>query len=214
MIIYPYDLNNITTDALLVDNNIISVNDTNFAWYNTILPKSFYQDKEFLNYSKDRIVTLIDDSIFTDFNITLLNEYNQTIIVNNKRKYIKSKEIGDYTNSIKRYTQLNKSISYNEDAQKFLNLPKNEITQKAQLNVMGDFNYGQQLKTSEHPHITHQKKIPQEYKYNNKTYIVETLKWAVENDIKYIYSINEYRPYILNTSYVTPYIYYTITGSK
>lgn len=214
MIIYPYDLNIVTTESLLVDNKIVPVNDDNFSWYNTILPKSFYQDNEFLKYSKDRIVTLVDDSIFTDFNITLLNTYDQIIITDDKRKYIKSYEIGDYINSVKRFTQLNKSIGYNVDAQKFLNLPKNQITQKSQLNVMGDFKYGVQLETSEHPHITHQKKIPQEYKYNNKTYIIEALKWAVNNGVKYIYSINEYRPYIQNTSHVTPYVYYTITGSK
>lgn len=213
MIIQPFDLKEITTDALLINNEIIPVSDQNISWYATLLPKSFYDSSDFLKYSKNRIITLIDDELFEDF--VLLDKTEKTIIENNTRKYIKTKEFGDFNTGLKRYTQLNKPLDYNQKTQEFLNRPKNKLTQSKQINVSSEnFEYNRPLNLSEHPHINKQPRIQKEYKYNSLNYIRQILKWAKENEIKYIYSINEYRPNIINKSYVTPYIYYTITGSK
>ena len=64
-----------------------------------------------------------------------------------------------------------------------------------------------------HPHITFPTSKRQPFKNNDKKIILEVLKWGLQQGIKYIYCINEYRPFIINQSYTTPFVYYTIRGS-
>lgn len=219
--------NNFNIDLLLDQKEIIQHDINNFAFYASIFPESKIDNVVDKTYRRYNILTTIPDEIFNDFDFTLLNKENEVIIENNKRKFIKSKLIGDYEDSIKRYTNLNKPIGINKDAQKYLNLPrpKNNIDR---INVIeNDLIYKNEINITEflpeqrnnifddsinHPHINQEKLRKETFRFNGKDYIIEVLKWAKNKGIKYIYCIIEQRSYIINKSYVTPYIYYTIKG--
>lgn len=222
-IIQPYDLSIISLDALEYDKKILKIDANNKMWHSTILPKSTIINK--FGYSSDRIITQIDDSIFTDMGFILLDKREKTIIENNGRKLIKTIEIGDYIDSVKRYTNMNVPLDINSNAREFLNLIKpnqlrNQLDVKKPINFTLDSTI-ERFKPKEksgifdsninHPHIN-RPKLNKDIKHNDKSIIIQILRWAKEKNIKYIYSINEYRPYIMSKNYVTPYVFYTIKG--
>lgn len=224
-LIQPYDLKVESIDSLLYDKQIYLSN-SNKSWRATIFPKSTPINNN-LQYDKDHIVTQIDDELFVDF--VILKKLNETVYLENntKRDFIKSKEIGDFTDSVKRYTQLDKPIDYNENAQQFLNIPQLDYTQTENLNIDNSLIYKSDVNTIikpkpqknfyseniKHPHINTQSQNVGDSKYNNKAIIKQVLLWAKEKGIKYIYCINEYRPMVINNQYVSSYVYYTIKGS-
>lgn len=224
-IIKPYG-ENPNIDLLLDEGSIIKTDSNNFYIYASIFPKSKIKEGVDFLYKKDRIITTIDDEIFTDKNFKLLDKEESTVIENNKRSYIKAKSFGNYEDSVKRYTNLNKPIDINKNIQEFLNLPrpqnrpdKTDVTLKDltfETNNIDEF--FPKVKPDlfadniNHPHIQQSKLRKKPFKYNNKNIILEVLKWAKEKGITYIYCINEHRPYIQNKSYVTPYIYYSVKG--
>lgn len=225
-VIKPYDLQQVTMQSL-IDKGLILPADGNKIWTASLFPKS--KELNILpNIDKDRIITQIDDSLFSDF--IVLDKQNQNVYVKRGtgRKYIKSVEIGDYNDSVKRYAQLDKPIDYNADAKKFLNLPTYDFSLIQQLNTsvelihqpgvnINDFLPPARMEMFEtpidHPHITHPKPKPTAFKHNNKAIIEHIFKWALDKGVKYIYCINEYRPYSMTQEWTTPYVYYTIKGS-
>lgn len=226
-VIKPYDINLYTLESLLYDKKIILKDNTNFSWYASIFPKSTIKPEVNFLYRKDRIITTIDDSIFTDLGFVILSKEKQTIIEDNKRKLIKCESFGTPLDSIKRYTNLNKPININEDIHTFLNLPKlrEDISKTNVIDENLTFKMEEDLSdflpknnnnifedNINHPHINKVKLQQKSFKFNSKDYIIEILKWAKNRNIKYIYCINEHRPYIQNYNYVSPYVYYTIKG--
>ena len=226
-IIKPYNTDVYTLDSLLYDKKIILKDNNNFRWYASIFPSSTIKPEVNFLYRKDRIITTIDDSIFTDMGFVILSKEKQVIIEDNKRLLIKCKTYGSYSDTIKRYTNLNKPTNVNEDSQSFLNLPKLRVninkTDVSQENLtfkmqedLSDFKPKVKSDLFEdninHPFINKVKLQKKSFKFNSKDYIVEVLKWAKNKGIKYIYCINEHRPYIQNYNYVSPYVYYTIKG--
>jgi len=226
-IIKPYNFAETSEELLLNEKKIILKDNNNFSFYASIFPKSKIDNSVDFLYKKDRIITLIDDSIFTEMGFVLLDKENSIIIENNKRFYINSKTYGDYNDSVKRYTNLSKPVDINNNTQDFLNIPKprqrqdktdiklDDLTFKTDIDIL---NFGNTSSPDlfedniNHPHIQKYKLKNKPFKYNNKNYIIEVLKWAKDKGIKYIYCINESRPYIQNKNYVAPYIYYTIKG--
>lgn len=225
-IIQPFDFSKITLDYLIENKKIIPTSH-NKVWAASIFPKS-KQLNILPFYDKNHIVTQISDDLFKDF--IILNKSEETIYINrgNGRKHIKSIEIGDFNDSIKRYIQLDKPIDYNENAKLFLNLPKydinltNQLQIKKELTFNPDVNINQFLRTTkpdpfqaiiQHPFISIPKQNNIILKNNNKRILEEIFKWAKFKGIKYIYCINEYRPYCINTDWTTPYVYYTIKGA-
>lgn len=223
-ILQPYNLNNITINELLKNGSIIGDTNENFPWHATIFPNS--SDIETLEYyDRDRIITKIEDNLFSEY--TIVNSIKSYINNNGNKKRIWCSEFGDFNNSIKRYVQLNKPVSYSVDAKIFLNLP--DTSQKSKLNVKLTesemvFNpTGIKIPKDKpstfsseinHPFITEPTSNNQIFKYNNKGVILEVLKWGKEQGINYIYCIKEHRPYVINTEYVSNCVYYTIIGSK
>ena len=225
-ILQPYDLNQVSVQTLLEQNKILPVNG-NKVWSCSIFPLT----KDISNldfFDKDHQITLIDDELFSGY--TVLDKINQTVLVNNGtgRKMIKTTEFGTFEDSVKRYNQLDKPVDYNEDAQKFLNLPTVDETLINQMNVVlpdlvhrpdGFQDFGVKTKRGmfdtpiNHPHINQPTSNRLPFKNNDKKIILQVVKWGLSKGIKYIYSINEYRPYIVNQSYTTPFVYYTIRGS-
>lgn len=225
-ILQPYDLNEVSVQTLLEQKKILPVNG-NKVWSCSIFPLS----KDISNlkfFDKDHQITLIDDELFVGY--TVLDKINQTVLINNGtgRKMIKTTEFGTFEDSIKRYNQLDKAADYNEDAQTFLNLPLVDVSLTNQMDVIlpdlvhrpdGLQDFGQKTKMGifdtpiNHPHITYPTSNKSTFKSNDKKIILEVLKWGLRKGLKYIYSINEYRPYIVNQSYTTPFVYYTIRGS-
>lgn len=224
-IIQPYDLTVNSIEALLNDGKILLAKN-NKQWRATIFPKST-ELNIINNYDKDNIITQIDDILFDGF--TIVKKINSTILLDNtKRDYIKCIEIGDFNDSVKRYIQLDKPIDYVIDAQSFINLPTTDNSLIEQLNVNVDLIHNPNINTNDllikkqssifeteinHPHINIEKPKPGIFKNNNKAIIEQIFRWAKDKGIKYIYSINEHRPYVISMSYVSSYIYYTITGS-
>ena len=225
-IIQPYDFSEITLDYLIENKKILPTNG-NKVWSATIFPKS--KQLNLLSfYDKNHIVTQISDDMFKDF--VILNKTEETIFVNRGKgkKHIKAIEIGDFNDSIKRTIQLDKPIDYNENASVFLNLPKLDITLINQLELKKDLIFKPEVNINEfarttkldpfqssinHPFITIPKQNNIILKNNNKRILEEIFKWAKFKGIKYIYCINEWRPYVINTDWTIPYIYYTIKGS-
>lgn len=225
-ILQPYNLNVITIDQLLEQNKILPIQG-NKIWSCSIFPLSkTVSSLEF--FDKDHQITLIDDELFTGY--TVLDKTQQTLLINNGtgRKLIKTTEFGTFEDSIKRYNQLDKPIDYNEDAQTFLNIPQYDVTLINQLNVsatnlihspngLEDFlpkkRYSMFETPIDHPHINQPTSKKKPFKNNDKKIILEVLKWGISKGIKYIYCINEYRPYLINQSYASPFVYYTIRGS-
>lgn len=224
-ILQPYDLNQVTIESLLEQNKILPING-NKVWSCSIFPLS--KDVSTLTFfDKDHQITLIDDDLFTGY--TVLDKIKQTVLINNNtgRKMITTTEFGTFEDSVKRYNQLDRPIDYNEDAEKFMNLPIVDVSLANQLNVATDLIHrpdgleafypkpklGPFDTIINHPHITQptSKRIP--FKNNDKKIILEVLKWGLSKGIKYIYCINEYRPYLINQSYAAPFVYYTIRGS-
>jgi len=224
--IQPYDFSVISLQNL-IDQKLILPAEGNKIWTASIFPKS--KSLNLLDYlDKDRIVTQIDDSLFADF--TVLDKVNQIVYVNNGagKKYIKSVEIGDFNDSVKRYIQLEKPIDFNVDANKFLNLPVIDHELQNQLDVRADLIHKPAISTDEffvkhrpdmfetqinHPHINVPNSDKTTFRNNNKAIIQQIFKWALDKGVKYIYCINEYRPYVIDSQWTTSYVYYTIKGS-
>lgn len=227
-IINPYDTSSEDSiDLLLYEKKIIKKDNNNFYWYASIFPKSTINNDSEHYYSRNRIVTKIDDSIFTDMGFIILSKQEQVIVNNNKRSFIKCKTYGDYIDSVKRYTNINKPVNIVENAADFLNLPKLSNDIKFKSVIEENLNFKMEDDMSDilpkkkpdlfedhinHPHINKVKLQKKSFKFNSKDYIIEVLKWAKDKGVKYIYCINEHRPYIQNKNYVTPYVYYTIKG--
>lgn len=232
-IIQPFDLNEFTPEYLLKVGKILGAED-NMPWHATIFPNSFKDTlSQFLKipYDKDNVITFIDDQFYTDYNLTILTKKEQLIFVNNNtgKKVIKCKEYGDYDNSVKRYTVLNKPIDYNKDneAINFLNISKPLSTSLNVIKPNLQFNPGNIFvpvenkspeaklfgKTVNHPHISAPKSKGL-VKHNNKPIINSIFEWIVSQGIKYVYSINEWRPNVIDDNYVTNLVYYTVTGAK
>lgn len=226
-IIQPFDFSQVTLDDVLASKQLLPVSG-NKIWMASIF--SNLRDLNNLSFiDKDRQITQLDDTLFNGF--TILNNINQDVYINNGkgRKYIKSIEIGDFNDSIKRYTQLDKPIDYNLNANVFLNLPQIDFSLSHQLDVIPKDlifkpeinidNFSKRIKPElfevsiNHPHINYPKSLPIPFKHNNKALIESIFKWATTKGIKYIYCINEWRPYSVTTEYTTPYVYYTIKGS-
>lgn len=226
-IIQPYDLSQVSMQGLIDSKSILPASE-NKVWQATIFPASKTVNL-LVGHDKDHIVTMIDDALFSDF--VVLDKVNQNVLINNNtaRKYIKSVEIGDFNDSIKRYAQLDKPIDYNTDAQAFLNIPQIDYTISNELNVSvdemelihqpADQTFAPKQKRDvfasnvNHPHINTPQALPRPFKNNNKAVIHEVFKWALAKGIKYIYCINEYRPHIISNDWATPYVYYTVRGS-
>lgn len=224
--IQPYDFSVITLQELIDTNTILPI-DGNKVWSANIFPKS--KDLNLLaGLDSERIVTQIDDTLFSDF--IILDKTEQTILVNNNtgRKCIKAVEIGDFNDSIKRYVQLEKPIDFNTDSNKFLNLPQVDHDLLRQLDVSTDLIHKPEVGADDfftkmkpdifeapikHPNINVPNSNKATFKHNNKAIIQEIFKWALAKGIKYIYCINEYRPYVINNQFTTNYVYYTIKGS-
>jgi hypothetical protein len=224
-IIQPFDLTKTSIESLLNDKKILLAKD-NKSWSASIFPLS-KKLNNITTFDKDHIITQIDDKLFDDFLIA--DNVNQTIynITNTKRDYIKCIEIGDINDSIKRYTQLNVSVDYNTDAQKFLNIPNQDYSQNTNLNISNRNIYQSEIdilmsknkknnifdNNINHPHINQYNQSNNLTKNNNKSIIIQIFKWAKEKGIKYIYCINENRPNVINNQYVLPFVYYTIKGT-
>lgn len=225
-VITPYDLTQVTMQSL-IDKKLILPVDGNKVWSASIFPKS--KELNILPGSdKDRIITQIDDSLFAKFNVLDKSQQNVKVKRGTGRRYIKAVEIGDYNDSVKRYAQLDKPIDYSEDAKKFLNLPVYDLTLMSELDTSVELIHRPGVNITDflpqgkrqlfetpinHPHINHPVPIPLPFKHNNKAIIEHIFKWASDKGVKYIYCINEYRPYSMTQEWTTPYVYYTIKGS-
>lgn len=217
-LIKPY-----TTDLdTLVSNGDILRLDGNRAWFNTIFPAST-PIQQLSTYDPSRIITQVDDSIFDGF--VIMQKPNDTVYLDpTKRDYIKTIEIGSFTDSVKRYTNLNKAIDYTREAQTFAKLPAIDFDMVNKLNVKKDLQYEilniqEQPKQVDpftnpvnHPHINAPVAPKEAFKYNDKTTLMEVIRWAKERGIVYIYAILEYRPFIMSNEFVTNCVYYTIRG--
>jgi hypothetical protein len=210
-IIQPYDLSQIRLEDLIREKKVLPAQD-NRVWHASIFPES--KDVEVLSkFDSKNVLTKIDDSLFSDF-ITL-DKVEQLVSYRHGHKYIKCTEFGDYHDSIKRYTQLDKPVDYKQNVREFVSFPGLE----SELNVI-PVNL---IHTSEplearsidfkHPHIS-QRPNTRPSKMNNRTVIEEVLKWAKEKGIKYIYCINEWRPHVISKQFASSFVYYTIKGSK
>ncbi len=226
-VIQPYDLTQYTIEELEASKKILNSID------NKVYRSSIFPDATPLNIlsgtDSRRIVTQIDTNIFKDF--IVLTKDVQKIYNSDKTKQeiIRAVEYGDFNNSVKRYTNLDYPVDINKEANKFLNLPKIDFNNKNLTNVTGTFIHNPEVKIEDfgpktkpslfdpeinHPHINSNKLLEQNFKFNNKDVIEEVLKWAKDQGITYIYCIIEYRPYCINYSYTTPYVYYTVKGAK
>ena len=225
-VIQPYNLQEVTMQSL-IDQKLILPVDGNKVWQASIFPKS-KELSALVSIDKDRIITQIDDVLFSNF--VILDKVNQNVFVKRGtgRRYIKSIEIGDFNDSVKRYAQLDKPIDYNLDARKFLNLPLYDFELTNQLNTsvemihrpganIDDFIIPPKPQLFDtpidHPHIPFPQPSPRPFKHNNKAIIEHVFKWALDKGVKYIYCINEYRPYSMTQEWTTPYVYYTIKGA-
>jgi len=207
-IIQPF-INNINTTELLADKKILLAKD-NLVYKSMIFPES--TNIQSIN-NKNNFITKIDNSFFDDF--IILNKHDDYVYYDNntKRDYIKSINIGDYNDSVKRYTNINKPIDYNLNSQSFLNLPniENETVENSTI-----YNVNKISTSNISNNIFDNYKIPQtkkNIKYNDKTTLLEIFNWAKLKGIYFIYCIIEHRPYSINKMYTTPYVYYTIKGA-
>lgn len=221
-IIQPYDLSVYQLDVLIKDGSLISA-ENNKAWRAAIFPSS--TTVQALNqFDMNNIITQVDDVVFSDF--TVLAKSEQLVSYNNGYKFVKCVEFGDYSDSVKRYAQLDRPLSYSSSARDFLKLSNNAMDQNDQLNLRlddlihapGELSKApttDALGNSEitHPFISQLPSNNTPYRYNNKTVLLEVIRWAKAKGIKYIYCINENRPYAVSKQYVTPYVYYTVRGS-
>lgn len=240
----PLDLQsyNNNIDLMLYDKKIVHAdNRLNKPWKASIFPSStnITTNPNNLTY----ITTVINEDIFKDvnsihgFNFILLPKLNGNIIINDKRKFIKSIEIGDINDSIKRYVNIDKQVTTETDIKKIdkiHNTNNSEVPNNlAYDNFAHDINYNEFLPESikndniildksnyikNQPYNISNKfntlnTINKDTLFTNSAYIIEVLKWAKEKGVKYIYCINEYRSNIINTQYVNSYVYYTIMGS-
>lgn len=232
-IIQPFDLSIYKIEDLIKDKKIIDATD-NKAWHSSIFPNSMkdaLNNYTKLSYSKDNIITFIEDQIYIDYGIIILQKPEQEIYIRRGqgKKIIKCKEIGDYNNSVKRYSVLNLPLDYVKDnkASVFLNIPKQISSELDIIQPNLQFNPGNIFepitsrspeeklfgKNINHPHVTTPKSVGVT-KHNNKPILDSIFKWIVNQGIKYVYAINEWRPNVINDNYVTNLVYYTVTGSK
>jgi hypothetical protein len=225
-IIQPFDFSQVTLQSLIDGGKLLPANG-NKVWAASIFPSS--KSLNVLPHTdKDHQVTKLDDSLFAGF--VTLDRVNQDVPVNrgSGRRYIKSVEIGDFNDSVKRYTQLDRPVDYSTDAQTFLNLPRYDFALSAQLDITKETvvkspinldTFARRAKPEifappiNHPHITYPAPSPLPFKNNNKAVIMQIFSWAKAKGIKYIYCINEWRPYCVTEDYTTPYVYYTVKGS-
>lgn len=225
-IIQPYDFTQVTLQELIDSKKILTA-DGNKVWAASIFPKSKVLNL-LAHTDKDRIVTQIDDVLFGGF--IMLDKTIQTVLVNDGkgRRHIKCVEIGDFNDSVKRYIQLDKPADISVDAQKFMNIPTIDHDLISQLDVSTDLIHKPAVDTDDfftkkrpdmfdtpikHPHIQVPRASNIPFKNNNKAIIEQVFKWAMDKGIKYIYCINEYRPYIIDQTWITPYVYYTVKGA-
>jgi len=222
--IQPFDLTVNTIESLLYSKNILLAKD-NKSWHASIFADTIDVAVP-SGYNSNNIITKIDSTLFSRF--TLLNKVDEIIYTENgtKRDYIKSIEIGDYNDSIKRYLSLDIPLDCNQDANQFLKLNTEYRNPYKDINIGVDLIYQPDInikrkpindifnQESKNPNLTSINTINENpSKYNNKLLIETILNWAYDKNIKYIYCINEYRPYVINSNYVTNCVYYTIKGS-
>ena len=226
LIIQPFDLSQVTIQSLL-DQNLILPADGLKTWHASIFPLSEEANVMTPTYSKNHILTFIDDSFWSDHNLTILSRYNQLVPYKNGNKYVKSTEIGDYSNSVKRYTVLDQAIDYiKTEASIFLNIPKplpksldvgnpnlfftgDTVIQPIERVSVEESLFGLNISN---PHV----QIPAingSFKHNNKPIIESIFAWINAQGVKYVYCINEYRPYVISKDYVLNSVYYTVKGS-
>ncbi len=229
-IINPFDLSQITEQKLLADGLIVDASEYK-SWGSTLFPESMRDKTSTLSYDKDRIITYIDDAIYADYGMTVLEKLDDYVTINNGtgKLFVRSKVIGDYDNSVKRYKNLDKPVSYNKDGdiQSFLNLPAILPSELIEVSRATVFNPNSALLASRkksmeeklfgqdliHRHIN-TPKLTGVFKNNDKTTVKAVFDWAKQQGIKYIYSINERRPNVISDNYVLNVVYYTVTGSK
>lgn len=229
-VINPFDLSEVTVSELLATGKIVQADGGSRPWNATLFPESMRSKTSGLAYDRDRIINYIDDGIYAEYGITILQKYEQMVDVNggSGRLFVRSTQFGDYDNSVKRYAMLDKPVSYNKDNDigAFLNLPKSlppELTLTdatsfdpgtsflpAARKSMEEKLFGQAFK---HSHIN-TPRVAGTFKNNDKTTIRAVFDWVRGMGIKYIYSINERRPNVLSDNYVLNLVYYTVTGSK
>lgn len=210
-IIQPFSVKDIP--ALLADKKILLAK--NHKMYKSVIFPESTEIQTINKYDKENIITKIDDSFFSDF--VILRKTEQVVFYENntKRDYIKCIEIGDFNDSIKRYTNLDKPIDFNTDSQKFLNLPNVEFDPVVNQTKNIIFPGTSIEAPTSNPGLFSNSltvKNPVIAKFNDKTTLLEIFKWAKSKGILFIYSIIENRPYVINNQYTTPYVYYTIKG--
>lgn len=203
MIINPFDLSQTSIDLLLKYNNIIETTEENRCWKASIFPKSTITGSLLFDFKRQ--ITKVDDNIFNG--LTIVGKQNFKF---NTGKYVKCIEIGDYNDSIKRYIQLNKHVDYVRNNNLFVG-PK----QQNDLQFEGHtFLYPPSFTIPlDEQSIEYDVIIEEPPFYNNKQIIYSVVKWAIQKGIKYIYCINENRPYVINEQYLTNCVYYTVKGS-
>lgn len=203
MIINPFDLSQTSIDLLLKYNNIIETTEENRCWKASIFPKSTITGSLLFDFKRQ--ITKVDDNIFNG--LTIVGKQNFKF---NNGKYVKCIEIGDYNDSIKRYIQLNKHVDYVRDNKPFVGpkQPNNLVFNGTTYLYPPTFNILQDEILSGYDVITEEPPF-----YNNKQIIYSVVKWAIQKGIKYIYCINENRPYVINEQYLTNCVYYTVKGS-
>lgn len=228
MIISPFDFTQITEDSLIKAGTIIpSIGQK--VWQASIFPNTTeVESTNSQRYEKDRIITKIDPSFFDGFHI--LTKTDSLKPTKNGKIWIKTEEFGDYQNSVKRYTQLDRPIDWvKETASSFINLSKpdnieiNDVILKPEEFVLQPSiidsvprkkkDFFQSEEHFNHPFIT-PRPITGTFKINSLEYISQIFKWAKNQGIKSIYCINELRPFIISDNWTTNLVYYTIIGSK
>jgi hypothetical protein len=204
-IIHPFDLAVESIDSLLYDKQIIEVDADNRTWIANIFP-----DTTELNipagFNSSSVINTIDSKLFSDY--TIVGKYN-SIIETDVRKIVKCEEFGDHNDSIKRWVALNTPIGYDKDYTVFTNKDIKIIPKTVQREYTSETVFGVNTKQNEKIAYTSNKKF-----YNDKTTLMQILKWGKEKGINYIYCIKEYKINAISNKYVLPYIYYTIIGSK
>jgi len=203
MIINPFDLSQTSIDLLLKYNNIIETTEENRCWKSSIFPKSTVTGSLLFDFKRQ--ITKVDDNIFNG--LTIVGKQNFKF---NTGKYVKCIEIGDYNDSIKRYIQLNKHVDYVRNNNLFVGpKPTNDLQFEGHTFLYPpSFIIPQDEVSIEYDVITTEPPF-----YNNKQIIYSVVKWAIQKGIKYIYCINENRPYVINEQYLTNCVYYTVKGS-
>lgn len=227
--IQPFDFSLITKQSLIDSGKIIPANGQK-VWKASIFPSSSVVESGSNSvYEKDRIITKIDDNFFSDFYILSKREVLKP--VQNGKIWIVAEEFGSYTNSVKRYTQLDRPLDYTANKiDTFINLPKADTIQQNNV-ILTDQEFVLQPSSIipklsrrkidlfqteavfNHPSIIPASSVGT-FKVNSLETLAQIFKWAKAAGIVSIYCINEWRPYIISDNWTTNLVYYTIIGSK